>query len=46
MDIFTYRPVRDGSQWFSENFRSAREFGQLVEKVAGALAEEEIQNVA
>ena len=46
MDIFTYRPVRDGSQWFSENFRSAREFGQLVEKVAGALEEEEIQNVA
>jgi len=45
MDIFTYRPVRDGEQWWSENFRSTREFAQLAEKVAEALEQEEIRNV-
>ena len=46
MDIFTYRPSRDGSHWWSESFRSAREFGMLVEKVAALLEAEVIQNVA
>lgn len=45
MDIFTYRTNRDGKQWWSESFRSSREFGALVEKVAQALEEEVIQNV-
>lgn len=46
MDIFTYRPARDGRQWWSENYRSAREFGALVEKVAAALQGEVITDVA
>lgn len=46
MDIFTYRPVRDGSQWWSDSFRSPREFGSLVEKVAQAMDAEVLQNVA
>lgn len=46
MDIFTYRPTRDGKQWWSENFRSSREFGGLVERVAQAIEGEKIRNVA
>jgi chromosome partitioning protein len=46
MDIFSYRPARDGSQWWSENHRSAREFGALVERVVSAIEGEVIQNVA
>jgi chromosome partitioning protein len=46
MDIFTYRPVRDEGQWYSEKFRSTREFAALSEKVAVLLEEEVIQNVA
>jgi chromosome partitioning protein len=46
MDIFSYRPARDGSHWWAENFRSAREFATLVEKVARAMGEEVIRDVA
>ena len=46
MDIFTYRPNRDGNQWWSDTFRSSREFSALVERVAQALEAEGIQNVA
>jgi chromosome partitioning protein len=54
MDIFTYRPIREGaaqntgagSSWWSESYRSSREFGALVEKVAQALEAEQIANVA
>jgi chromosome partitioning protein len=46
MDIFSYRPARDGAQWWSESHRSAREFAMLVERVARAMEAEVIQNVA
>lgn len=46
MDIFTYRPAKDGGLWYSDSFRSSREFGQLVERVATAVDQEAIRNVA
>ena len=47
MDIFTYRPARDGgSHWWSESYRSSREFGALAEKVGQALEGEVMPNVA
>jgi chromosome partitioning protein len=46
MDIFTYRPAKDGGLWYSDSFRSSREFGQLVERVAAVVDQEAIRNVA
>lgn len=46
MDIFSYRPARGDANWWSESHRSAREFAALVERVASAIDEEVIQNVA
>ena len=46
MDIFSYRPAREGGPWYSENYRSAREFAALVETVARLLEGEKIKNVA
>jgi chromosome partitioning protein len=46
MDIFSYRPARDGSRWWADNFRSSREFAGLVEQVAKAMNEEVLRDVA
>ncbi|MHB8089203.1 MAG: ParA family protein [Anaerolineaceae bacterium] len=45
LDIFSYRPAKNGVEWANESFRSVREYALLVENVLRELDRPTIRNI-